>query len=51
MPLINKMIRYPDELQAMGFLNNGNSDSLGSQPPSEQTIKDAIIDIDDFFKN
>lgn len=51
MPLVSKMIRYPNELTAMGLLNNGNNGSQGTVTPSEQSIKDTIIDINDFFIN
>lgn len=49
MPLVTKMIRYPNELEAMGFLNNGSSNSMGTVPPSEESIKNCIKDIYDFF--
>lgn len=51
MALIRKMIRYPDEVQAMGILQSGTDLVMGTQPASEESIKNAIIDISEFFIN
>lgn len=51
MALIRKMIRYPDEYKAMGILQGGTDLTMGSQPASEESIKNAIIDISNFFIN
>lgn len=51
MSLVSKMIRYPDELQAMGFTRNGNYNNMGSQEPSQDSINNTIKDISDFFNN
>lgn len=49
MPLVSKMIRYPNELEAMGLATNGKTNVQGSVTPSQETIKNAIIDIITFF--
>lgn len=51
MPLVTKMIRYPDEKKAMGILNSGGYSSQGTQESSYESIKNCIIDIHDFFVN
>lgn len=51
MALIRKMIRYPDEYKAMGILQGGTDLTMGTQPASEESIKNAIIDISNFFIN
>lgn len=51
MPLMTKMIRYPDEKKAMGILHDGAYANRGSQDPSEQSLKDCIKDIHEFIVN
>ncbi len=49
MPLVSKMIRYPDELQIMGLAYNGDTANQGTQIPSQQTANDCINDICNFL--
>lgn len=49
MPLVSKMIRYPDEKKAMGILNNGPYDQQGVQESGYDSIKNTINDIHSFL--
>ena len=51
MPLVSKMIRYPNEREASGFSNTTDG-SKGSKITSDEiTLKNSIVDIDSFFTN
>lgn len=51
MPLVSKMIRYPNELEAMGLATNGKTNAQGNTTPSQESIKNSIVDIINFFKD
>lgn len=52
MPLVSKMLRYPNELEAMGLLQNGDTTTQGlSENPTEQSLKDSITDIHNYLVN
>lgn len=50
MPLVSKMLRYPNELEAMGLIQNGQTTTQGLlETSSEQSLKDSIIDIHNYL--
>lgn len=50
MPLVSKMLRYPNELEAMGLILNGDTTTQGLlENPTEQSLKDSIIDIHNYL--
>ena len=50
MALVSKMLRYPNELEAMGLLQGGVITNNGKiENPTEQSIKDSINDIHNYL--